>query len=603
MKLFNDNLRAIPYISSTGDKIYPLVVDIKKGIKSSDSISFVSADNNTGYMSIRLVDDAKDYTLTGSTVVCTISRPDSSSIDIQGEIIEGSIVEIFLGSVGTIQEGIHQFDIKVIREDEKIVGTPIMSYNVERSLVDGGSVVDDDRLPILTSLITEVTDLRETTKRINQQSITATTESKSTTETAKVVISELQATKQEMDSTLKNINNAIASGTQDLEVKEARDGEVSLKARLDRDLAKGKVIEQDIEGSYITVSDSVEGNITNMEILGNTVQNATNLADIKSVGIKKEDGHFKMSISSCGKNLIPYLENGGISLSSGLDVVSTDRIRSGFIKINKNSNLKLSIGGVKPSIGTYIFEYDSAKNFIKNTGGWNIFIDPNTVYVRVVYVSSDVNIKAQLEYTNVTQYEPYQSTKSTISLPCPLEKVGDVADRLYYDDVEKAWCIDKYINTLTEAHTYNWYKASIHDNIQQIGVNEGLNLVHNDNPISNRFRGRVGTENVGGICKVINNSSSIPTLYVWIDVSKLSSNDIKGYKQYFTDNPTIFKVVRPKPQKIILPLDVQITLNSFFGTTHMWLECGDVEGTIKAIVPKSLGASVQSLSTDRKSVV
>ena len=32
MKLFSNNI--VPYASTEGDKIYPIVVDIKKGIKS-----------------------------------------------------------------------------------------------------------------------------------------------------------------------------------------------------------------------------------------------------------------------------------------------------------------------------------------------------------------------------------------------------------------------------------------------------------------------------------------------------------------------------------------------------------------------------------------
>src|SRR5699024_8215978 len=51
------------------------------------------------------------------------------------------------------------------------------------------------------------------------------------------------------------------------------------------------------------------------------------------------------------------------------------------------------------------------------------------------------------EGTVATSYEPYQENKCDILLPCQLEKVGDVSDRLYYDDVEKAWCIEKKNDT------------------------------------------------------------------------------------------------------------------------------------------------------------
>src|SRR5699024_866838 len=54
------------------------------------------------------------------------------------------------------------------------------------------------------------------------------------------------------------------------------------------------------------------------------------------------------------------------------------------------------------------------------------------------------------EGIQLTSYEPYQENKCDILLPCQLEKVGDVSDRLYYDDVEKAWCIEKNIEVLAK---------------------------------------------------------------------------------------------------------------------------------------------------------
>ena len=67
-------------------------------------------------------------------------------------------------------------------------------------------------------------------------------------------------------------NALTASQQQDMEVIDARDGEVSLKARLDRDLRNPLQVYEDVEGSCISC-DSVEGYAQNVEILGNTIQN------------------------------------------------------------------------------------------------------------------------------------------------------------------------------------------------------------------------------------------------------------------------------------------------------------------------------------------
>ena len=54
----------------------------------------------------------------------------------------------------------------------------------------------------------------------------------------------------------------------------------------------------------LTINNTIDGAIQDIEIKGNTVQDPDNLADIKSVGELQEDGTYKMSILSCGKNLI-----------------------------------------------------------------------------------------------------------------------------------------------------------------------------------------------------------------------------------------------------------------------------------------------------------
>ena len=53
----------------------------------------------------------------------------------------------------------------------------------------------------------------------------------------------------------------------------------------------------------LTINNTIDGAIQDIEIKGNTVQDADNLSDIKSVGELQEDGAYKMSILSCGKNL------------------------------------------------------------------------------------------------------------------------------------------------------------------------------------------------------------------------------------------------------------------------------------------------------------
>ena len=154
MKLFNSNI--VPYESTEGCKIYPIVVDIKKGIKSGEAISFVTSDNKVGIISVELIDNNSPYVIEGNVVTATIHRPDDSVLEMICENIEGNVVTIELGVNGTFIDGVHTFDIKIHRGDDKIVGIPTMSYVVHKSLSSDGCIEEEDKLPIISNLTNEV---------------------------------------------------------------------------------------------------------------------------------------------------------------------------------------------------------------------------------------------------------------------------------------------------------------------------------------------------------------------------------------------------------------------------------------------------------------
>ena len=154
MKLFKENIT--PRLSTLGDKIYPLVVDIKKGVKSGDAVNFVTADNEVGILSIELVNGDEPYDISGCIVCGTIQRPDTSTLNVYCDIVGANKLEIPLGVSGTYQEGVHNFDLKIYRGNEKVIGVPTMSYTVTGSLSSDGVVEEEDKLPIMSNLINEV---------------------------------------------------------------------------------------------------------------------------------------------------------------------------------------------------------------------------------------------------------------------------------------------------------------------------------------------------------------------------------------------------------------------------------------------------------------
>ena len=221
MELFKSRTR-VAYTNAVGDKVYPVVVDIKKGIKSTEDIQFVSSDVNTGILSVAFINGNENFTVSGADVVCSVMRPDASTLELPCEVVRENIVEVPLGINGTSQDGVYSFDFKVLKGGNKIVGTPIMNYSVSLSIGNDMVVEEDDRLPVLTMLMTQITALKNETNNVISTANTAIQNANKATDNTKLAISNAQSATQEAEDAIARVNQAIAGGTQDLEVKSAR---------------------------------------------------------------------------------------------------------------------------------------------------------------------------------------------------------------------------------------------------------------------------------------------------------------------------------------------------------------------------------------------
>ena len=304
MELFKSRPRVV-YTNKVGDKVYPVVVDIKKGIKSTEDIQFVSSDVNTGILSVAFIQGNDNYNVTGADVVCSVMRPDASTLELPCEVVGENIVEVPLGINGTSQDGVYSFDFKVLKGGNKVIGTPIMNYSVSLSIGNDMVVEEDDRLPVLTMLMTQVTELKDEAGEVINQANTATEASKVATAKAIEATANANAVServsQETSEAISRVDNKVnevetrfnaltTSQQQDAEVIDARDGEVSLKARLDRDLYKDGISLSDrieaIEGlkdsqnmkyetdkGYLVCKETKNGVIDDLKIEGNTLVN------------------------------------------------------------------------------------------------------------------------------------------------------------------------------------------------------------------------------------------------------------------------------------------------------------------------------------------
>ena len=304
MELFKSRPRVV-YTNAVGDKVYPVVVDIKKGIKSTEDIQFVSSDVNTGILSVAFIQGNDNYNVTGADVVCSVMRPDASTLELPCEVVRENIVEVPLGINGTSQDGVYSFDFKVLKGGNKVVGTPIMNYSVSLSIGNDMVVEEDDRLPVLTVLMTQLTELKGEARESINQANTATEASKVATANAIEATANAntvsERVSQETSEAITRVDNKVnevetrfnaltSSQQQDAEVIDARDGEPSLKARLDRDLYKDGISLSDrieaIEGlkdsqnmkyetdkGYLVCKETKNGVIDDLKIEGKTLVN------------------------------------------------------------------------------------------------------------------------------------------------------------------------------------------------------------------------------------------------------------------------------------------------------------------------------------------
>lgn len=493
---------------------------------------------------------------------------------------------------------------------------------VDKKIIEINATKDNFVSSINTKVDTKISELN-TTKDNFVSSVNTKVDSK---------ISELDNTKSDMATSINNkVNevenrfNALTSKQQqDAEVIDARDGETSLKARLDRDIEKAKQVYVDVEGSHIS-SDSSVGYAKDVEILGNTVQSASNLADIRSVGDKVEGQElYEIPVLSVGKNLFDgnkFTPREAINQYSYIDGILTMRCdgqayrRVDYILPNTLVHGKRYILTANVKALEYSSGYTPGQNFgygYYNGGSADYYgsfdASSNTTKLEFVYNEQGENVigfhnevkegLTKLQWSNIqieegtvaTQYEPYQEDKLTILSPVQLEK-GDILK-----EVDGVWGVDKNIvDTIITGNESNTSLFTCNDGVKKYfgfvkpgniyNIKNGIQYYHITNKLKNG-NAYNGEDNVFWLFFDGSNTQ----LRIRLDDSYTTKEQ---YMEWLKSNNILVKYITTQPQFIPLPHDQQIKLRTFANKTNISFGC-EIEGTIKAQVPKSLGATVNT---------
>ena len=342
----------------------------------------------------------------------------------------------------------------------------------------------------------------------------------------------------------------------------------------------------------LTINNTLDGYLKDVEILGNTIQDSENLADIRSVGDKVEGQElYEIPVLSVGKNLFNTTLTMNTTLnSSGIAYSYSGRSTSDFIKIFGLKSITIS-NNSSASISR-ICLYDKDMNYLSDYTNSSV-ITNNPYYLRFAINSIDTNLKVQLEEgTQATPYEPYQEDKLTILSPVQLEKVGDVRDRIICKD--GVWGVEKNVKTVRLGSESAW---SMRTN------NSGITLFATSNYLGNGISNRVilcdaltvnngaNQDGINGYNQILahKNANYSQNIYISKDFE-----DVTLFTAWLNKNPVNIKYgTETEAQFIPLPHDQQIKLRTFANKTNISF-LTEIEGTIKAQVPKSIGATVNT---------
>ena len=354
---------------------------------------------------------------------------------------------------------------------------------------------------------------------------------------------------------------------------------------------------QTLEGEYITIDDSMEGNLEEIEIFGNTIQDENNLEDIQSVGdlYVDEDGNpildsqgreqYKIDIVSNNVNLF-NIENTEVSNTFGQVVnrlngqeegyrVEFSGIRDGASRLSfkfiNNQTYTLSVDirrevdnphpyarvlnivaedGVTYAGIKYITLPEESSEWKRYTITFNIPNDNKDYFIWLNGNNHFTGVTGFVEYKNLqvevgnyaSKYSSQKQDKITILLPEQLRKVGNIADKLYWDDNKGRYVIEKNINEVVLNGGEEWLESPdegvntvpVHLKISDMKISPGhsINFIMNDKfPMVYNQRLDVEGCYVKGVTGWRDGYLSIR-----VNASRLSDISLNGVKDWVSKN-------------------------------------------------------------------
>ncbi|EDT13966.1 BppU family phage baseplate upper protein [Clostridium perfringens] len=316
----------------------------------------------------------------------------------------------------------------------------------------------------------------------------------------------------------------------------------------------------------------LEGDWTNKEI-------PSYFEGLKSFGeAEKVEDKYKISISS-GYNLIDTKKSeSGAYLYNNGNFVSNASYK--FVTIEKNEGI-LQSNNIATGIDVHITYWEN-ENFIKGVilnKGESIEIKPpnNCNKIRISF------------NTRITEIVFIKYNKKDILIKEPLKE----NDIMYEDNGQVKVCRDKSQYTVTGTGNEEIAKGTSLSNtcLFYFNINRKIGI---NNIISDKFK----TKNVFSVDEEgIFGSANSSTIYIRISKSKLSTQDIEGFKTWLKTNPTTIVYQLATPTVEVVENCVDIDLDTYQEKTYFNI-LNSLPGTLDFKVPSNIASIVQNTARE-----
>ncbi|BDU81824.1 BppU family phage baseplate upper protein [Clostridium perfringens] len=345
---------------------------------------------------------------------------------------------------------------------------------------------------------------------------------------------------------------------------------------------------------------------------------------IKSFGESEQEGDkYKISLLSHGKNLININDIKTDSSTNVKALIEGDKLiitsnndtpwRNAWIeytlkggidycfKYNANGN-----GFIKVNIRDFYDDNISYTNDI-NEGQYRTFRVTKDTKVRIrffvcgstqgSYRNEYYNI--QLEYeTHPTTYQSYQSNKKDILIPTPLRSVDNVQDIIFEEGKVK---ITRNIDTYTFTGDETMRDTTDQDEKSGTGKYKVFALTVNKTiDINKNINNNFPKKSFSVAFQTMDSEGLAVTQYgVYIKIlkSKLSTQDVEGFKAWLKANTTTIYYALAAPITEIVENCIDIDLDTFQDKTYFSI-LNKIPGTLDFKVPSNLGSVVQSIAKE-----